>query len=247
MPLLNDKNMKNHRIGGSNYGFSGTRIGGLGACEYTLVVLAADVSGSVHGFKKEIEKCVGEIVNACRKSPRADNLMLRLTAFDNRLEEIHGFKLLSNCNPKDYRGVLRTGGATALYDAAYNAAASATQYGKDLADNDFDCNAIVFVITDGDDNSSSLTAKNVKEALSRAVTDEALESVVSILIGVNVQDPAMARYLLDFSGRAGFTQYVEIEKADAKTLARLAEFVSRSVSAQSQALGTGGPSRSLTF
>ena len=37
------------------------------------------------------------------------------------------------------------------------------------------------------------------------------------------------------------------DKADAKTLARLAEFVSQSISAQSQALGTGGGSQQLVF
>jgi hypothetical protein len=35
--------------------------------------------------------------------------------------------------------------------------------------------------------------------------------------------------------------------ADSATLARLAEFVSRSISAQSQALGTGGSSQALVF
>jgi hypothetical protein len=97
------------------------------------------------------------------------------------------------------------------------------------------------------DNASRLPAGKVKEALARAVTSEALESVVSVLIGVNVQDPQAARYLGQFYGDAGFTQYVELDKADAGTLARLAEFVSQSISAQSQALGTGGPSRSLVF
>ena len=75
----------------------------------------------------------------------------------------------------------------------------------------------------------------------------ALESVVSILIGVNVGDSQVSAYLKRFHSDAGFTQYIEIEKADAKTLARLAEFVSQSISAQSQALGKGGGSHQLVF
>ena len=51
----------------------------------------------------------------------------------------------------------------------------------------------------------------------------------------------------DFHKAAGFTQYVELGSADEKTLAKLADFVSQSISAQSQSLGTGGPSQSLTF
>jgi hypothetical protein len=70
---------------------------------------------------------------------------------------------------------------------------------------------------------------------------------VPLLLGVNVQDQEVSRYLKQFHKDAGFTQYIEIDKADMKTLARLAEFVSRSISAQSQALGSGGASPSLVF
>jgi hypothetical protein len=36
--------------------------------------------------------------------------MLRLVAFASRLEEIHGFKPLSECNPADYVGVMAQAG-----------------------------------------------------------------------------------------------------------------------------------------
>jgi len=162
---------------------------------------------------------------------------------------LHGFKLLENSHLADYGGILRSGGSTALYDAAENAVASTINYGQQLSAGDFSANAILFVITDGMDNASRLPAKKVKEALTKAVTSEALESVVSLLIGVNVQDPEASRYLRQFHLEAGFTQYVELDKADTKTLARLAEFVSQSISAQSQALGTGGGTspQSLVF
>lgn len=247
MPVLNDENMENHALGGSNYGFSAKRIDDLGASEYTLVGIAADVSGSVANFRDEIEKCVKEIVKSCRHSPRADNLMLRFTTFDSRMTEFHGFKPLTECNEADYDGSIQIGGMTAMFDAAENMVSSVTRYGKDLTKNDFDCNAIVFVITDGADNSSALTVNGVKQALETAVTSEALESIVSILVGVNVQDKMLSDYLDEIHKKAGFTQYVELEKADSKTLAKLAEFVSKSISSQSQALGTGGPSQSLSF
>jgi uncharacterized protein YegL len=124
---------------------------------------------------------------------------------------------------------------------------SVTEYGRALTKNDFDVNAIIFVITDGADNASATTVPMLKQALERAVKSEALESVVSVLIGVNVQEPTITRYLNDLKDQAGFTQYVELKDASSKTLAKLADFVSRSISAQSQALGTGGPSQSLSF
>jgi uncharacterized protein YegL len=247
MPILNDASLDQVTLPNSHYGYSATRLEELGATEYTVVTVACDVSGSTADFIFDMEAAVTRVVQACRASPRADNLMLRLVAFDDTLSEIHGFKLLENCNLADYGGVLRAGGSTALYDAAENAVSSTTDYGRQLLAGDFSANGILFVITDGMDNASRLPARKVKEALAQAVRSEALESVVSVLIGVNVQDAQVSRALRQFHRDAGFTQYVELDKADAQTLARLAEFVSRSVSAQSQALGTGGSSQPLVF
>lgn len=247
MPILNDTDLDQINLPDSHYGYSATRPEELGATEYTVVTVACDMSGSTAAFIAEMETALTGIVQACKQSPRADNLLLRLLAFDDSLAEVHGFKLLENCNLADYGGVLRPGGCTALYDAAENAVASTVDYGRRLLAGDFSANAILFVITDGMDNVSKLPATKVKEALAQAVTSEALESVVSILIGVNVQDQEAARYLRRFHVEAGFTQYVELDRADARTLARLAEFVSQSIGAQSQSLGTGGPSKALVF
>ena len=247
MPILNDTTLDQITLPNSHYGYSATRLDELGATEYTVVTIACDVSGSTAAFIFDMESAITQIVQACKFSPRADNLLLRLVAFDDTLSELHGFKLLENCNLADYGGVLRAGGSTALYDAAENAVSSTIDYGRQLLAGDFSANAILFVVTDGMDNASRLPAGKVKEALAKAVTSEALESMVSVLIGVNVQDPQAAGFLRQFQRDAGFTQYVELDKADAKTLARLAEFVSRSISAQSQALGTGGQSQPLVF
>lgn len=247
MPILNDASLDQVTLPNSHYGYSATRLEELGATEYTVVTVACDVSGSTADFIFDMEAAITRVVLACKSSPRADNLLLRLVAFDDTLSEVHGFKLLENCNPADYGGVLRAGGSTALYDAAENAVSSTTDYGRQLLAGDFSANGILFVITDGLDNASRLPARKVKEALSLAVKSEALESVVSVLIGVNVQDAQVSSALQRFQRDAGFTQYVELDKADAQTLARLAEFVSRSVGAQSQALGTGGASRPLVF
>lgn len=246
MPIFTDT-MDNHSIQGSNYGFSAKRIEELGATEYTLVGIACDASSSVLGFRDDLEACVKEIVKACARSPRSDNLMLRLLQFNRELHEIHGFRPLTECNTDDYTGAIQPRGTTSLYDAACNLTESLALYGTDLAKNDFDANGILFVITDGADNTSTMTAAEVRKSLQRAVQSEALESVVSILIGVNVQDPQLSKILKDFAQDGGFTQYVELEDAKANTLARLADFVSKSISSQSQALGSGGPSQSLNF
>jgi uncharacterized protein YegL len=247
--LITDPSMQSHAAAGSSYGYSGKRIGDLGSSEYTLVVLAMDVSGSVYRSGPAIEVAIKNIVQACRHSPRADNLMLRVVLFDHTIQELHGFKPLTECNVDDYTGTINPGGGTALYDASHNAIEAASRYGRDLVAQRYDANAIVFVGTDGKENgNSSLTVSEVAKALNDSVTDEALESMRAVLLGINVDPTSGTSQWLDtFRTDAGFDQYVAIGDATEDKLAKLADFVSRSISSQSQALGTGGPSQSLTF
>ncbi|MCA9624059.1 MAG: hypothetical protein KC731_33780 [Myxococcales bacterium] len=238
--------LERHDILGSHYGFSATRLDELGAAEYTLVTIVADKSGSVGGFAKEIERCIAEVARACRQSPRADNLLLRVTAFDNHVEEIHGFKPLSSVASDDYDGAVAIGGSTALHDAAHNAVASMKSYGKSLTAGDFEVNGIIVVITDGADNASSTQASDVADAVAAVRGEEALESLLTILVGVEVPG-TVSTILADFQKQAGFDRYLELGKADAKSLAKLADFVSRSIGAQSRALGTGQSGAPLVF
>ncbi len=238
--------LDNHMIANTRYGFSATRISELGASEYTLAVIAADKSGSVAAFEQEIEGCIAEVVRACRHSPRADNLLLRVTTFDNKLAETHGFKPLSACPPGHYTGCLCPGGATALYDATLNAVASVRDYAEELNKHGFSANAIVFVITDGMDNVSLGSAENLKEAVASALSSEALESVTTVLVGVNVRDKAIGAGLAKLQQDAKLTHYIELASADAAALAQLAQFVQRSISLQSLALGSG-KGASLSF
>lgn len=248
MPKLNDiANMDKLTTTTGTYGFSATKLDDLGASEYTLCTIEVDESGSVETFKTELEACLKEAVNACKLSPRADNLMIRVLAFSNRVREVHGFKLLSAINTDDYNNCLRLGGMTALFDATQNGIEATTTYGKTLSAKDYNVNAINIVITDGDDNSSTATANMVNKSLKEAISSESLESMVSILVGVNTNDQRVDQFLKDYHVKGGFSQYVSINDASAKNLAKLAEFVSKSISAQSASLGTGGPSKSLSF
>jgi uncharacterized protein YegL len=245
MPKFGDsKSLQTHKAG--HFGFSAVRIEDLLATEYTLVTVIVDRSGSTKGFQTDMEKALKQIVDACRKSPRADNLMVRIIAFDDSQQEIHGFKLLNDIAPVDYDGILSPGGMTALFDATIDGIEATSAFGKQLLDQDYDVNGIVFVITDGMENKSKLNdCHYVRQAFEKAVKGENLESLVSILIAVNLQEPDAQKALEDFNVDAGFTQFVDIGAATPQKLAKLAQFVSKSISSQSQALGTGGPSQSL--
>jgi len=238
MPKLNDPSLDTKKLTGSHYGYSATTIENLGATEYTLATILVDVSISVQGFKNELEKCIQSIVEACKSSPRANNLLIRLIAFSSNIEEIHGFKMLDNCKSDDYKNILNIHGSTALFDASKNAILATNDYAKSLYDNDFSVNGIVFILTDGGDNESTSTSKNVKDAIDKCGSDEKLESLITVLVGVGVgKYSTTTTYLSDFQKDAVLSQYVEIDKTDANTFVKLAGFVSKSISLQSKSLG----------
>jgi uncharacterized protein YegL len=246
MPRL-DGNLQSHALPTGSYGFSAQRIDDLGASEYTLCTIIVDDSSSVAPFLKEMVDCVKSALNACKYSPRADYLMVRVVTFGNNLSEYHGFKMLSEVKLADYDKLLGVGGMTALYDAFENGVSATATYGKQLIASDYSVNGIVIGITDGGDNMSVGTINSVANALKSAMSNECLESIKTILVGVNVADAGLSQLLQKFKTEAGLDQYIEIGKADVNSLAKLADWVSKSISAQSQSLGTGGPSQSLAF
>jgi len=246
---MNSTDLQKHSLATGTFGYSAANIEDLGSPEYTLVTIVVDESGSVSSYKKEMEESIQQIVESCQLSPRSDFLLLRIVAFNDKPREIHGFKQLVDCNLSDYDGCLRPSGCTSLFQTAKNAIDATGSYGEQLSDDDFDVNAVVFIITDGMDNASGrITLGSVKKSLNKIVMDEKLESILSVLIGVGVGNYSQVQlYLDDFKDKVGINQLVTIENANATTLAKLANFVSRSISSQSSSLGTGGPSQPLTF
>ena len=247
MPIMTDTaDMQDVQFDGGAFTFSAVRPDSLGATEYTLVSIVVDRSGSVWDFENQLMQGLRDAVKACEKSPRADNLLVRYTNFNHALREVHGFETLRTIDPSKYKG-LNPYGTTALYDATYDAVKATVEYGKILAGNDFDVNAIVFVLTDGMDNNSSKRMEDVKRAIEEALKAEQLESIITILIGVNQGDRSVEQYLKSFKDTVGFTQYVPIDSFDDKQGAKLAAFISKSTSSQAGAMGTGGPSKTLAF
>lgn len=235
-----------NRIEGTKFTYQAARIGDLGATEYTLVTVAVDMSGSVQGFVGELHDMLTAVVDACRKSPRSDNLLLRVELFSSSyrgVHELHGFMPLSQIDPSSYPA-FRPGGLTPLYDATFSAVGATVDYGADLSANDFLANGIVFIITDGDENDSTTTPGMIRDQIEKSRREEKLESLVTILVGINADQ--YESYHDQFVREAGLDGYRDARDATPQNLAKLARFVSQSVSSQSQALGTGGPSQNIS-
>jgi len=244
--LMSDDTMVQSSIG-SNFQFSGTRTEHLGASEYTLVNIGVDVTGSTHPFKDGLRDCLKAAVTSCKKSPRADNLLIRVFLFSSSLhsgiEEVHGFKPLADIDPEAYPEFSPSGG-TPLFDAAYSAVGATNAYAEQLYNDDFTCNGINFIITDGDDNSSTMSPASIKREVEKALNSEHIESIINVLVGINAAQ--CKTELQRFQTEAGFDKYIDAGDVTPQKLAKLADFVSQSISSQSQSLGTGGASQSIS-
>jgi hypothetical protein len=232
----------------SGYSFSATKMDKLGASEYTLVTVAVDVSGSVTPFRLQIENCLKTVFKSMAKSPRSDNLMFRVVLFDTTVRELHGFKLLSDIKEEDYTNSIQIGGMTSLFEAMDNSVQALSSYGKNLTAQDFLANGIVVVITDGQNNMGSISNPSiVAKSIENAKRSECLESLQVILVGITNDDVNLDAYLKDVKENAGVDSYISIGNATPGKIAKLAEFISQSVSSTSQALGTGGQSSPIAM
>lgn len=246
--LMNNDSMEFTSIQSmQDFKFSGVRTENLTATEYTVVTIAIDETGSISGFKNDLKNMLITTVNACKRSPRVDNLLLRVIKFSSSLqdgvEELHGFIPVNDIDVNDYE-TFNPGGMTPLYDAAFSTIGGLCDYAKKLTDDDFLVNGIGFILTDGYDNQSKTTPKMISDLMTKSVRSEEIESLVTILIGINAT--VYQSELDSFKNDAGITQYIDVGDVTEGKLAKLADFVSQSISSQSNAIGTGGPSTQIS-
>jgi len=245
MPRLND-GLANYNAG--SFGFSAERIEHLEATEFTLVTIQCDKSGSIAPFQNNLNDMIREIVMACRESPRADNLMLRLVTFNHDVVEEHGFKLLMNCNPDDYIDIIRAGGNTALYDATYSSVSSTLKYAEELKAKDFAVNGILYVVTDGlDSGISNVQPHTISDLITKSKIGEQIESFTTILVGVNTTEQEVVTKLSEFKDNAKLDSFINMGDATKQKIAKLAGFVSQSVISTSTSLATGQASTVPSF
>lgn len=248
MPIYKSEDTESHSIPGSTYQFSAIRPEKLGAAEYTLVTIVIDITGSVYPFSEDLLKMLKAVINACnsKKNPRRENLLIRVVTFNQKVYEVHGFLPCENINIDDYES-FECAGRTALFDAVHDSTGATLQWGEELIRKDFEANGAIYIITDGEDNWSSATEKMIADLVKESRKEEKIESLLTVLIGINTKECGMA--LESFKERAVLSQYIDMGDVTEGKLLKLGGFISQSISAQSQAVGSGQASQpvSLTF
>jgi hypothetical protein len=196
-------------------GYTGAAVETLTSFENTVVQGLFDESGSTGPFARQMELACKEIIKALRHSPRADNLIYRQSHFGSRYREHHGFLPLAQINEAMYDGCYQPGGSTTLFDSEDRSIRELLDYCKKQAAMKYLTNGMLFAITDGCDYGSTLTENDAKKAFTDAAKDEDLESLYSVLIGVNPEQ-AIQDALQEHATKVGYTKYIPLDKADEK-------------------------------
>lgn len=247
MPRFDTDNMESYALSNSLM-YSTTVMDQITANEYTIATLIIDKSGSVASYASQLEESVSIAVERLKKHVRAQYILLRVLYFNRVIEEIHGFKLLDSINPKDYSGTIHPAGSTNIYEAFGTSIEATEREAQRLIDaKEITTNAWIMVITDGYQNESSFfSPTSIKAKLEGMVTDEKVESVYSILVGVNSDASGITKALEDLKDEVGFTQYLSINDFINNKEA-LAGLIVVSLSSQSQSVNSGGPSKQITL
>lgn len=224
----------------SGFRYTNIRVDALTSSEYTIAIVVTDLTGSVSSFKADLVEINKTVQGACLKHPKSENLLLRSTVFNSILnvKEMHGFMPVSIIDPTIYDTFPSPDGCTPLMDALLEACESLLQYAQDLASNQFTVNAVLFLITDGGENSSINRDMNkIKKTMASLRNGDPLESFTSILIGVD--DASSMQTLKQFQVDTTMDEYKSIGDATPANLAKVAQFISRSISTASVACGSG--------
>jgi len=149
-------------------------------------VFVIDKSYSMHGVLGDMSKAYNEFVQEMGNSHVANNLFVSVVEFSEPQNILvrNGFQPINTLQDVDF-GASGLGGSTALYDAVASAIDKAVAYREDQEDAGIDVKTLVFVITDGDDNSSRNPAHIVKQKIDALSAEErSAFSFTTILFGL---------------------------------------------------------------
>lgn len=149
-------------------------------------VFIVDVSPSVESYVGELNYAFNDFVEAMQKSHVADRLFASVMVFNSTVSVLSGFQPISFIPRIDFSKHI--GYCTALYDAAMAGLRCAIDYRTNLQNSGVETKTLIFIITDGEDNSSKTPARNVKREIEKIKSNEFNAfSFTTVLFGVGNQ------------------------------------------------------------
>lgn len=145
-------------------------------------VFVVDVSPSISTYVNDLNFAFNDFTQTMQKSHVAEQLMVSLVEFNEVVTVKSGFQPIKQIPTMNF---MPSGGGTALYQATFQGLQMAIDYRNNLEASGVMAKTLVFVITDGLDNSSQVSAKQVKDKLQTILSQEQNAfSFTTILFGV---------------------------------------------------------------
>ena len=146
-------------------------------------VFVVDVSPSIGSYVNELNNAFNDFVQTMQQSHVHDRLFVSVVEFDDNVRVRSGFQPIVGVPVTNF---VPQGRGTALYDAVASGIKNAIDYRENLENTGINVKTLVFVITDGEDNSSAgNAAQAIKDKLADIKANEANAfSFTTILFGV---------------------------------------------------------------
>jgi uncharacterized protein YegL len=145
-------------------------------------VFVVDVSPSITTYVKDLNFAFNDFTQTMQKSHVAEQLMVCLLEFNENVNVKNGFQPIKQIPTMQF---VPSGSGTALYDATYQGLQIAVDYRQNLEASGVTAKTLLFVITDGQDNSSKVSFNQVKTQLQAILNQEQNAfSFTTILFGV---------------------------------------------------------------
>lgn len=145
-----------------------------------------DVSPSIESYVHIMNDTAREVfMKDLKNSHRKNDIVVKCVKFNEKVEHVSGFTPILNL-PDEYMDSAPSGRGTALYQAVLETLENVVKYRTDLEDQGIEVRTNLFIITDGEDNSSpSGAADKVKAIVSDLKRNEAWASSFTInMLGV---------------------------------------------------------------
>ena len=217
-----------------DYNFGNYNPNDVEVSETINVVVVMDTSGSVSQYASELSNAFNEFIVRMQKSHAANQLFVSQIEFSSSVSVVSGFRPISEIQPIDLSK--RIGGMTALYDACKTGLKNALDYRKDLENSGVNCKTLFFVLTDGEDNSSSANPSEVKKMIDDLLKEERnFFSFESILFGIGTDsnfEAAQKDMGIKYLAKVGTT---------ADEIRKMINFISSSITSVSTGQGFSAP------
>jgi hypothetical protein len=144
----------------------------LGTADATLVCVVMDMSGSMSPHRAAVIDAYNQMLRALGAAKGATSILVSAWAFSDAPVLLSSYEAVES-KPKLTPAVYHPNGSTALNDAVMGAMTGLVAYGERLWDEGVPTRRVLFVLTDGEDNTSKRSTAEVRTAATALARQEA--------------------------------------------------------------------------